>query len=101
MQGDSGGAPIWGVNCQGQRADGTQYGARRTSMAGRAAARVDGLDTLSFPSNCRVTPIEMYELAVPVLTECKELIPDSGGPGKYRGGLGPAPGLPQPVRPGR
>ena len=49
---------------------------------------MDGLDTLSFPSNCRVTPIEMYELAVPVLTECKELIPDSGGPGKFRGGLG-------------
>jgi N-methylhydantoinase B len=30
----------------------------------------------------------MYELAVPVLTECKQLIPDSGGAGKYRGGLG-------------
>ncbi|RZL87179.1 MAG: hydantoinase B/oxoprolinase family protein, partial [Variovorax sp.] len=49
---------------------------------------MDGLDTLSFPSNCRVTPIEMYELAVPILIERKELIPDSGGPGKYRGGLG-------------
>ena len=49
---------------------------------------MDGLDTLSFPSNCKVTPIEMYELAVPVLTECKELIPDSGGAGMYRGGLG-------------
>ena len=49
---------------------------------------MDGLDTLSFPSNCKVTPIEMYELAVPVLTERKELIPDSGGAGKYRGGLG-------------
>jgi N-methylhydantoinase B len=30
----------------------------------------------------------MYELAIPILTECKELIPDSGGPGEFRGGLG-------------
>ena len=54
----------------------------------RRAPEFDGLDTLSFPSNCKVTAIEMFEIAVPVLTECKELIPDSGGAGKYRGGLG-------------
>ena len=30
----------------------------------------------------------MFELVVPVLTHCKVLIPDSGGPGKFRGGLG-------------
>ena len=35
-----------------------------------------------------MTAIEMFEIAVPVLTECKELIADSGGAGKYRGGLG-------------
>ena len=87
--GDSGGAPIWGINCQGQRSDGTAYGSAQNFHGGQGGrSSMDGLDTLSFPSNCRVTPIEMYELAVPVLTECKELIPDSGGPGKYRGGLG-------------
>jgi N-methylhydantoinase B len=53
-----------------------------------ARAEFDGLDTLSFPSNCRVTAIEMFEIAVPVLIERKELIPDSGGAGKHRGGLG-------------
>jgi N-methylhydantoinase B len=35
-----------------------------------------------------VTAIEMFEIAVPILTECKELIADSGGAGKHRGGLG-------------
>jgi N-methylhydantoinase B len=30
----------------------------------------------------------MFEVAVPVLTERKELIADSGGAGKHRGGLG-------------
>src|SRR5205814_1709239 len=49
---------------------------------------LDGLDTLSFPSNCSVTPIEMFERAVPVLVERKELIPGSGGDGEFRGGLG-------------
>jgi len=88
-QGDSGGAPIWGVNCQGHTADGTAYGSIQNFHGGQGGrSAMDGNDCLSFPSNCKVTPIEMYELAVPVLTERKELIPDSGGPGKYRGGLG-------------
>jgi N-methylhydantoinase B len=89
VKGDSGGAPIWGVNCQGHTADGRAYGSAQNFHGGQGGrSTMDGLDTLSFPSNCKVTPIEMYELAVPILTERKELIPDSGGPGKYRGGLG-------------
>ncbi len=87
--GDSGGAPIWGINCQGSTADGRAYGSAQNFHGGLGGrATMDGLDCLSFPSNCKVTPIEMYELAVPVLTECKELIADSSGAGQYRGGLG-------------
>ena len=89
VMGDSGGAPIWGINCQGHTADGQAYGSAQNFHGGQGGrSTMDGLDTLSFPSNCKVTPIEMYELAVPVLTERKELIPDSGGAGKHRGGLG-------------
>src|ERR1700704_3554584 len=89
VMGDSGGAPIWAANCVGQRDDGTQYGLVQNFHGGQGArSEIDGLDTLSFPSNCKVTAIEMFEIAVPVLTECKELIPDSGGAGKYRGGFG-------------
>jgi N-methylhydantoinase B len=89
VQGDSGGAPIWGINCQGQNAQGVPYGASQMLHGGQGGrATLDGLDTLSFPSNCKCIPTEMYELSVPVLTECKELIPDSGGPGQFRGGLG-------------
>ncbi|CAN7720137.1 hydantoinase B/oxoprolinase family protein [Rhizobium rhizogenes] len=89
VMGDSGGAPIWAANCVGQRDDGTQYGSVQNFHGGQGArAELDGLDTLSFPSNCKVTAIEMFEIAVPVLTERKELIADSGGPGKHRGGLG-------------
>ena len=89
VMGDSGGAPIWAANCVGRRDDGSQYGSVQNFHGGQGArAEFDGLDTLSFPSNCKVTAIEMFEIAVPVLTECKELIPDSGGAGKTRGGLG-------------
>jgi N-methylhydantoinase B len=89
VMGDSGGAPIWAANCVGRRDDGSQYGSVQNFHGGQGArAEFDGLDTLSFPSNCRVTAIEMFEIAVPALTECKELIPDSGGAGKTRGGLG-------------
>jgi N-methylhydantoinase B len=89
VMGDSGGAPIWAANCVGQRNDGTQYGSVQNFHGGQGArAELDGLDTLSFPSNCKVTAIEMFEVAVPVLTERKELIADSGGAGKHRGGLG-------------
>ncbi|MGM4875200.1 hydantoinase B/oxoprolinase family protein [Bradyrhizobium sp. 956_D2_N1_5] len=89
VMGDSGGAPIWAANCVGRRDDGTQYGSVQNFHGGQGArAELDGLDTLSFPSNCKVTAIEMFEIAVPALTECKELIPDSGGAGKCRGGLG-------------
>ncbi len=87
--GDSGGAPIWAANCVGQRNDGTQYASVQNFHGGQGArAEFDGLDTLSFPSNCKVTAVEMFEVAVPVLTERKELIADSGGAGKHRGGLG-------------
>lgn len=87
--GDSGGAPIWATNCMGQHADGTSYGSMQYYHGGQGGrATLDGLDALSFPSNCKATPVEMFELAVPVLTECKELIRDSGGIGKYRGGMG-------------
>ena len=48
----------------------------------------DGLSATSFPSGVRSTPIEITETVAPLIFWRKEYIPDSGGPGKYRGGLG-------------
>jgi len=39
-------------------------------------------------SSCRFPPAEVWEARFPWLIEKFELVPDSGGPGKYRGGLG-------------
>ncbi len=56
----------WGGNCQG-----------------------DGLSaTFGFMANCADAPMEAVELEYPLRVERYELLTDSGGPGRYRGGLG-------------
>jgi len=48
----------------------------------------DGLSCHSFPSGIATTPVEVIETTSPLVVRRKELRPDSGGPGKFRGGLG-------------
>jgi N-methylhydantoinase B len=48
----------------------------------------DGLSATAFPSGVRTMPVEATENAAPVLFRRKEFRPDSGGPGRWRGGLG-------------
>ena len=48
----------------------------------------DGLSATAFPSGVRSTPIEITETVAPLIFWRKEYIPDSGGPGEFRGGLG-------------
>ena len=53
-----------------------------------ARASRDGCEAMSSPYNAANIPIEAVEAATPVLVERFELIPDSGGRGRHRGGLG-------------
>ena len=48
----------------------------------------DGLSTTSFPSGIATTPVEVIEASSPLIFRRKEFRPDSGGPGRHRGGLG-------------
>ena len=48
----------------------------------------DGPSTTSFPSGIATAPVEITETTSPLVFRHKELRPDSGGPGKHRGGLG-------------
>ena len=61
-----------------------------TFNSGGSGARptVDGLNATAFPSGVMTMPIEATEHAGPVIIWRKELRPDSGGAGTYRGGLG-------------
>jgi N-methylhydantoinase B len=58
--------------------------------AGGMGARPDkdGLSATSFPSGIATTPVEVIETSSPLVIRRKELRPDSGGPGRFRGGLG-------------
>jgi len=78
---------IWLVTIRGSGQD------RFTSVifaAGGMGARptADGLSATSFPSGIATTPVEVLESNAPLLVRRKVLRRDSGGPGKYRGGLG-------------
>ena len=59
-------------------------------MLGGMGARPtkDGLSTTGFPSGVGGVPTEVVETQAPLLQSCRELKPDSGGPGQFRGGLG-------------
>jgi N-methylhydantoinase B len=62
-------------------------------LAGAMGARADK-DGVSATSvhvrNAGLTPIEIIETEFPIEVARFELVPDSGGPGRYRGGLGMA-----------
>lgn len=55
-------------------------------MGARSAS--DGLSATAFPSGVRTTPAEATEVIAPIVVWRKEFRPNSGGPGKWRGGLG-------------
>ncbi|RSD13525.1 hydantoinase B/oxoprolinase family protein [Amycolatopsis eburnea] len=59
-------------------------------QTGGMGARVgkDGLSTTGFPSGLRSTPTEVIETMAPLVQFSRELRPDSGGAGRWRGGLG-------------
>jgi len=48
----------------------------------------DGLNATAFPTNSGSGSVEAFEASCPVLIWRKDLLPDSGGPGRWRGGLG-------------
>jgi 5-oxoprolinase (ATP-hydrolysing)/N-methylhydantoinase B len=57
-------------------------------MGSGATALKDGNDgEITRHSNCRNTPIEVFEHRYPLRTLEYRLVPDSGGPGEHRGGL--------------
>jgi N-methylhydantoinase B len=52
-----------------------------------AGPREDGA-TLCFPANISNTPVEILESTMPVLCGAKEIVPESAGNGRTRGGYG-------------
>lgn len=53
-----------------------------------ARPTLDGLSTTAFPSGVGAVPVEVAEVAAPLIYHSKEFARDTGGAGKFRGGLG-------------
>ncbi|MBI4320329.1 MAG: hydantoinase B/oxoprolinase family protein [Chloroflexi bacterium] len=58
-----------------------------TNGGSGARPRLDGYAAMAYPSNVKAVPVEMLETGSPLFVVKKEFIQDSGGPGKFRGGL--------------
>lgn len=83
------GSPMWGMNQSGVRPDGKPYANMFFYNGGMGGNHLrDGVTTLSWPSNVSSTSIEVSEHIAPLRFHHKTLRPDSGGPGRHRGGLG-------------
>ena len=86
----AGGAdPIWLSVWRGQRLDQSPFMFSFFQLGGTGArARKDGLNTTGFPSGVAGVPVEVVETLTALVQTRKELRPDSGGAGEFRGGLG-------------
>ena len=85
----SGGTPATMNVLYGKRSDGRPWHSVRIRGGGMGASSIhDGHYVCIFPANGANTPVEILESDTPLIVEKRELLTDSGGPGKMKGGLG-------------
>jgi 5-oxoprolinase (ATP-hydrolysing) len=73
----------------GQLADGRFFDDNLFQGGGQgASAHGDGKSGLLWPTSAANTSVELFETRAPVLVLTREFRTDSGGPGRFRGGLG-------------
>jgi len=85
----SGGTPATMNVMYGKRHDGEPFHSVRIRGGGMGAgSSMDGHYVAIFPANGANTPVEILESDTPLIVERRELLADSGGPGKMKGGLG-------------
>jgi N-methylhydantoinase B len=85
----SGGTPAAMNVFYGRRKDGKPWHSVIIRGGGMGAgATCDGNYVYIFPANGANTPVEIFESDTPLIVEKRELLTDSGGPGKMKGGLG-------------
>ena len=85
----NGSAGLWNTMMDGTDENGREFAYIFFSAGGMGAAHDrDGMSATAFPSGIMGVPVEAIETAAPLLMHRRELRPDSGGPGRFRGGLG-------------
>ena len=87
VQADAGMASMFLVH--GVRPDGSEISTQYFLAGGLGAmADLDGHQTTPSPTNNAVVPSEVWEAETGMTVEYRRLLPDSGGPGQWRGGVG-------------
>ncbi len=82
------GLPV-AVFVYGRTEDGRTYNDHLFMGGGQgASAGADGKSGLMWPTSAANTPIELFEARTPAICVEKSYLPDSGGAGEHRGGLG-------------
>ncbi|OPY69301.1 MAG: Acetophenone carboxylase delta subunit [Syntrophorhabdaceae bacterium PtaU1.Bin034] len=85
----SGGTPATMNVFYGKRNDGRPWHSVIIRGGGMGAGALnDGNYVYIFPANGAGTPVEIFESDTPLIVEKRELLPDSGGAGKMKGGVG-------------
>ncbi|RSM62752.1 hydantoinase [Amycolatopsis sp. WAC 01376] len=80
---------LWMTIWRGADASGREFMLNVFQTGGIGArATKDGLSTTGFPSGLRSTPTEVIETMAPLIQRERVLRTDSGGAGRWRGGLG-------------
>jgi N-methylhydantoinase B len=86
---ESGAAPSMRALFSGVDRNGDRFSQVLFATGGMGASpHRDGLATTSFPTNVGAGSIEAFESVAPLVVWKKQLTADSGGPGRFRGGLG-------------
>ncbi len=84
----AGSGSFWSITTNGFWPDGRRFNCHFLPNGGKGAVEgMDGLPTVAFPYNGTATPAEIFENVSPMLMEVRELLPDSGGAGEWRGGV--------------
>ncbi|HKA56401.1 MAG TPA: hydantoinase B/oxoprolinase family protein, partial [Candidatus Binatia bacterium] len=84
-----GAANIWITQFTGRDQAGANFTYVFFSSGGMGARPdKDGISATAFPSGIQGVPAEIIENVSPLVMERRALVPDSGGPGRHRGGLG-------------
>ncbi|MCP3674417.1 MAG: hydantoinase B/oxoprolinase family protein [Gammaproteobacteria bacterium] len=85
----SGGTPAQANIMYGKNHEGKKWHVMIIRGGGLGAShKADGHHCAIFPANGANTPVEILESDTPIIVESRELVPDTGGPGKQRGGIG-------------
>jgi N-methylhydantoinase B len=84
-----GAANIWSMQLSGKQDDGSLWTYVWFSTGGTGARpTTDGINATAFPSGISGVPAEVIESLAPIHIVKREYRQDSGGPGRFRGGLG-------------